>query len=197
MKPLFLGLSKYDPSLVKKSDVKHFQTLEFNAPDCFQWKKFKPAPSLKYIPRMSLRYSRDLAETQEQITLIRELLGESLLFWNCYGARDDYSFYSLPKDFKFWYEWSQKDDLDSTRYLLKNTNCLGFILDLDWHQTHIKKVARLTALHFKLQGWDEVRWVRRYGPEKSKQLLQKLPSDSGLILSHSGRVAEALLFSSK
>lgn len=69
---------------------------------------------------------------------------------------------------------------------------IDFVLDLDWHRTLLKKFRHPEI--YKIHGWNEVRWVRRYGELKINSMKKLLGKKVFLILAYSGRFEEAQKF---
>jgi hypothetical protein len=73
------------------------------------------------------------------------------------------------------------------------------LIDPDRHQIVKKQLP--SVVHHKLHGWHPARWVRRYGVQRSEELVQRVARLRGssdavfLILSHSGRIEEYEIFS--
>jgi hypothetical protein len=104
-------------------------------------------------------------------------------------------FKKLPLTEKYFFEWGQSDSVSGTNFLRRFEFFGGWIVDPHWHGKFIPALSNV-SLHYKLHGWSEERWVRRYGLPEAERVLRAFKESEAvcLTLSYSGKVSEAALF---
>ena len=96
-------------------------------------------------------------------------------------------------------EWGEQDTPAVLRKWAGVFPETGWMIDPDRHRVLKKQLP--PRVHYKLHGWHPARWVRRYGPQRTEELVAKIrklnpsPGVCFLVLSHSGRMEEVGLFS--
>ncbi len=208
-----LAYGKFDPDINPPpfSDwSKSFGAVEIDLIQYSGWKpRFKSyfqnwvaRKEITIIPRLSIRTQRETDFYAEIIQDWHSLYSEQTSFlmvssgrkfWN--QALTEKEHLKLPMNQQYFFEWGQDDEPLTTAFLEKLPIFKGLVLDPDVHQRYLQKIH--VPLQFKLHGWHDARWVRRYGKggvAKIQRTLQK-HAHANLILSYSGKVEEAPLFS--
>ena len=96
-------------------------------------------------------------------------------------------------------EWGEHDGASAMSRWIQMLPGAGWVIDPDRHRVTKKTLPQV--VHHKLHGWHPARWVRRYGPRRALEIVDKTlksrsPVDEGfLVLSHSGRIEEFEVFS--
>ena len=212
-----LAYGKFDPDLnpIPFSDWSNaLSAVEIDLVQYFQWKpkvaqyfqEWILRKDLKIIPRVSLRTQREVSEYEDLFQIWNERFSKSTLYFSIYSGRKKWEIdlslreiRKLPTSVSCFFEWAQEDRIINTTYLLDQSQFAGFVLDPHWHQRHFPKVDGM-KLRFKLHGWHEERWMRRYGVplitkiSRSIQKAVKNPDETSLVLSYSGKTEEAPLF---
>jgi hypothetical protein len=215
---MILVFGKFDPEtnpVPFTSWSKHFSAAEIELPQYFAWKprarqyfqKWVMQKHVRLIPRVSMRPNREVSEFEDWLSLWNEAWGSQTLYWSIYSGRRAWDedlarvqlerFESLKQ--KYWVEWGQNDGVSTTRFFEAKKFFGGLVVDPGWHP--MKTLKAQPNLRFKLHGWHEARWMRRYGPvqaEKIRRICQqgvnKNAETTTLVLSYSGKVEEAKLF---
>lgn len=187
-----------------------FKALEVDLLRYFQWNSkelkafhaFIKKHRLKVVPRLSLRMKREISEYEDLFQIWNEKFGDQTLYYSIYSGKKKWDpltnaeLKKLPKKLEYFFEWGQDDTAASTDFLTALANFAGLVIDPHWHSKHLSKLK--SPLRFKLHGWNEERWVRRYGVQQSALIMKRISKyqKSSLVLSYSGKQAEQELFSS-
>jgi hypothetical protein len=214
---MILAFGKFDPDLNPvpfQQWSRHFAAAEIELPQYFAWKprvrQYLRSWTLKHeirlIPRVSIRTQREQAEYEEWVSLWNEEWGPQTLYWSLYSGRrawdEDLAALQIQRFEKakqdYWVEWGQLDRLATTRFFESRPNFKGIVVDPGWHSFRgFSAGIKNNAIRFKLHGWHEARWMRRYGEAqatKITKLCHKYSESPTLVLSYSGKVDEAGLF---
>ncbi len=209
-----LAYGKFDPDLNPPpfSDwSKAFTAVEIDLVQFFLWKpkviqyfnQWVKKKELSIIPRFSVRTQRERSEYEDLIQIWNESFASQTLYYSVYSGRKKWDLDLSLKELKklplneksYFFEWAQDDRSLNTIELQSLESFGGFVVDPDWHAKHLSKMNDV-SLRFKLHGWNEQRWVRRYGEANSAKIKRIVGSkeDASLVLSYSGKVEEASLF---
>ena len=204
---------KFDPDTYQppfSNWPKAFTAVEIDLFGYFLWKPKVSAffsswvkrKGIQVIPKFSIRVKRTREEYQEALACWIEMFEQQTLYflvqsgrslWEQWDATNEIK--KLPPNFPFYFEWGREDSPRSVAWIREFPQARGWVVDPSWH-TSFLKVLKKTSIHFKLHGWNEERWVRRYGVteiEKLKRIMKSYP-EASMILSYSGKVAEVGYF---
>lgn len=212
-----IAYGKFDPDLNPPpfSDwSKTFRVVEIDLFQFFSWdlkiasyfKAWVKRKGLKIIPRIGLRTERSQAVYREAMDLWNEEFGAATLYFAVHSGRKEWlpeftlkPIQQLPMTEKYFFEWGKEDSQKTTEFIssqgsMQGKLC-GWVVDPHWHSLSFLK-SDPVKIHFKLHGWSEERWIRRYGTTGSKRILRLMQGsqNSVLTLSYSGKVIEAPLF---
>ena len=158
--------------------------------------------NLSVVLRIGVRTQRSGDEYSDAISLWNERYLQSTLYLSVYSGRQVWEPLEAMKELKklplanrYFFEWGKDDTVKSTEFIKSIEAFEGWVLDPDWHSKSIASLAE-QSMRFKLHGWNEERWVRRYGEPSAQRISRKLEKLSGqsLTLSYSGKVPEAPFF---
>ena len=167
-----------------------------------QFKAWVKKNKLCVIPRLSLKLKREASEYQELFTIWDEEWKACTLYYSVYSGSKSWDqdrllsqMKRLPSDRSFFFEWAQEDRAKNASFIAEFSQFQGFVVDPVWHQKHMRSLKN-RFLRFKLHGWNEERWVRRYGPSQAQKIMNTLKNypEASLVLAYSGRFAETDLF---
>ncbi len=118
---------------------------------------------------------------------------------------------ALPRELPLFFEWGKNDTLSNVEFLRRQPHFAGWVTDPLWHRIPIlrargrrmaaaqgaRRALRAEFRHFKLHGWHDGRWIRRYGESQIQEVRQSLDAigeDTTLTLHYSGRWEQGPLF---
>jgi hypothetical protein len=212
---VLLAYGKFDPDLnpIPFSDwSKAYGAVEIDLIQFFQWKpkvseffkKWILKNELMIIPRLSIRTQREADEYLELFQIWEESFKDQTLYYSIYSGRKKWEpeyalkeLKKLPPEQRYCFEWAQEDRLENSSFLFELHSFSTFVVDPHWHLKQLKKLENI-PLRFKLHGWNEERWVRRYGMPLISKISRTIASSElkSLVLSYSGKTEEAVLFKS-
>lgn len=211
-----LAYGKFDPTQNPKPYVNwqpQFSAIEIDLIQFFKWKpnvqrhfrSWTLKNHIKMIPRLSMRPVRESSEYADLFQIWDDVFKNETLYYSLFSGRKDWDeelalseIKKLPRDTKFYFEWGKDDHLPNTLFLTEFHAFEGWVLDPHWHAHELKKIKK-QSVRFKLHGWCDDRWVRRYGVKLSLTILKTIRSyqNTSLVLSYSGKNEEAPLFQLK
>lgn len=210
---MVLAYGKFDPDLNPPPFSNWSKAMSAVEIDLFQYYSWKMSvtsyfdswvkrKSIKLIPRIGIRTQRMAEEYEDAIGLWNEAHRDETAYFLIHSGRKEWmpdavmkELRKLPRNEKYFFEWGQADSKSSTSFL-ETLDCFqGWVIDPDWHHASLRSIEAV-SLNFKLHGWNEERWTRRYGAVQVARILRTLKKyeHSCLTLSYSGKVAEATLF---
>ena len=157
---------------------------------------------LSVIVRVGVRTQRSADEYREAFALWMERFKDRTIYFAVHSGRKEWDLSlamnelrKLPIEWKYFFEWGKDDSIRGTEVIKSLGSFGGWIVDPDWHSKSIP-LLKDTLVHFKLHGWSDERWVRRYGVSQASRINRIVRSrdDAALTLSYSGKVPEAFLF---
>jgi hypothetical protein len=208
-----VAYGKFDPEINPppfSNWSKAFNVIEI---DLFQYYSWKPKTAeyfrawiqrkgIRIIPRVGVRTKRSPEEYQDAVNLWSDVYGAETAYFLVYSGRQEWTsiqtlkeLQSLPKNQKYFFEWGKLDSVRGVDFIKQLNLFRGWVIDPEWHHGFLSSLSD-TPLHFKLHGWSEERWVRRYGVSQVSRMLRVVKKREGAILTlaYSGKVAEAPLF---
>ena len=216
---MHLAYGKYDLelNLISAEDwPKCFDSIEIDLIQFYQSKqkvknqfiKLIKNKQLKVIPRLMIKTDRESSEYDDLFSIWGELFNQHTLYYSVYSGKKKWDsdlilseIKKLPHHHSYFFEWSREDRKENTHFLTKLPQFGGFVLDPHWHAHHFPISA--IPIRFKLHGWNEQRWFRRYGAILSAKILKLILMrknkiiTTSLTLAYSGKFDEAPYFHTK
>ena len=209
-----LAYGKFDPDLNPPPFSSWSAVFSVVEVDLFQYYSWKPKTvaffnywvkrnGVEILPRIGIRLQRSPEEYQDAIAIWRERFHDQTIGFLVHSGRKEWipeeslkELLKLSPDEKYFFEWGKNDSVGGVEFIKRLKFFRGWVVDPDWHRRSLPRLND-SRLIFKLHGWCDERWVRRYGDPHSIRILQTVKKCEGavLILSYSGKLAEAGLFS--
>jgi hypothetical protein len=212
-----LAYGKFDPDLNPppfSEWSKSFGAVEIDLFQTFSWapkvssyfRSWVRRKGLQLIPRIGLRTERSRASYQEAVDIWNDQFRDETLYFAVHSGRKSWvpefalnPILQLPVQERYFFEWGKEDTLKGTDFIssldFSSRSLGGWVVDPHWHNLSFMKTCPF-KVHFKLHGWSDERWIRRYGVPQSKKILRLMQTiqNQVLTLSYSGKVIEAPLF---
>ena len=206
-----LAYGKFDPDLNPPPFSDWSKALTAVEIDLFQYYSWKPKVAayfnswvkrkgIRIIPRLGIRTQRAPEEYRDAVGLWSEMHHKETLYFLVHSGRKQWTFEQSIKEIKklpfekYFFEWGKSDSTQELEFI-KSFDCFhGWVIDPDWHRSSMDRL-RNVPIHYKLHGWSDERWIRRYGESQALRILRTVKKqDAVLTLSYSGKVLEAPLF---